>query len=71
MSGAKAFTYEVIRDVETRSPQIARVFFEDGDSKDFYFGHHVSEKRIIETLPKMVMDARKYNERKKAVNRGA
>lgn len=65
MSRTPAFQYEIIRDMDIRRPQIARVYFDDGKTKDFYFGHYDSQKRIIETLPKMVMDSQKPDRRKR------
>ena len=59
MPRTAAFKYEIIRDMDTRKPQIARVYFDDGTSADFTFGHYLSERRIVEMLPRVVMDSKK------------
>ncbi|MEK5107216.1 hypothetical protein MHI57_10730 [Cytobacillus sp. FSL K6-0129] len=60
-----AFTYEIIRGEDTRKPQLARVTFDDGCSVDYLFGHYLSESKISEMLPRLVMDAKAS--RRKAV----
>jgi hypothetical protein len=56
MSRTPAFKYEVIQSFDTRKPQIARVYFDDGSTQDFQFGHYVTGSRISELLPKLIMD---------------
>jgi len=66
MSHTPAFQYEIIRDNDTRKPQIARVYFDGGKTVDFMFGHFLSERKIVEMLPKVVMDSKKRSGRKLA-----
>ena len=56
MSRTPAFKYELINASTYRQPQIARVYFDDGTTREFKFGHHVSKRRIVEMLPRIVMD---------------
>jgi hypothetical protein len=56
MSRTPAYSYEIIQPMDLRKPQIARVSFGDGSTKDFHFGHYTTGRRISEMLPKMVMD---------------
>jgi hypothetical protein len=56
MSRTPAFTYEIVQPMDTRKPQIARVYFDDGSTQDFQFGHYTTGRRISEMLPRMVMD---------------
>lgn len=56
MSRTPAFDYEIINAGTYRQPQIARVFFDDGTTREFKFGPHVSRRQIVEMLPRIVMD---------------
>ncbi|KAB2332930.1 hypothetical protein [Bacillus mesophilum] len=60
-----AFRYEIIRGSGFRQPQITRVIFDDGSTAEFKLGHYLSKRKIIELLPRMVMDSRDL--RRKAV----
>ncbi|MCA1319791.1 hypothetical protein LC085_07675 [Bacillus tianshenii] len=55
MSGTPAFTYEIIRN--GKQPQMVEVLHK-GILQTYSFGTDVSERRIIEMLPRLVMDFR-------------
>lgn len=63
VSGTPALSYEIKRN--GRLPQVVSVEHE-GVFRQFQFGAYVSEKRIVEMLPRLVLDFRTRS-RKKAV----
>lgn len=55
MSGTPAFTYEIIRN--GNRPQQVEVN-QDGKVSTFLFGPHVTQRKIAEALPRLLMDFR-------------
>lgn len=62
MSGMPAFTFEINRN--GRKPQVVNVVI-DEETRQFLFGPDVSEKSIVQQLPRLIMDA-KFKPRRKA-----
>ncbi|KMJ59395.1 hypothetical protein AB685_00445 [Bacillus sp. LL01] len=55
MSGTPAFSYEIIRN--GKQPQKVEVLHK-GELKTFLFGTDVSKRRIVEMLPRLILDFR-------------
>ncbi|WP_404459465.1 hypothetical protein [Sutcliffiella horikoshii] len=61
MSGIPAFTYEIIKN--GKQPQKVEVLYK-GELQTFSFGPDVSKRRIVEMLPRLVMDFRFRNRKR-------
>lgn len=64
VSGKPAYTFTITKN--GRAPQKVSVLI-DGESRQFLFGPYVSEKRINEQLPRLVMDSKFKPRKRKAV----